>query len=469
MPKVVTGAPSWAVRFLAGEGYSPQNVMDAHVAEWWGWYSATDEFYGTDADGRPRRAHACRHLSLHPARMAAEEWAALVMDERTVVSSPDSALAAWVEERMPGFVGRGADDLALAFALGFGVWAAKFGGIVGDSTAGATASIDFYDAGQVVPLLSDGTESVSVALASRVLVAGRPYDRLQVHEPDPATGGTYHLRTWLFDPERQDEPVWLDEVVHDLDTGSTRPTYAMVCPSTPNVWEPSTPCGASVFSDAVDAIRLLDETFDACYWRQRLCQPRMVVDEAGLRYDKTTGELRVDDTIDQRLFKSVGAAVGQQVPVTVFAPDMQAQDVELALNNALSIFSAKCGLGPNYWSFSRQGVNKTAREVVSDNSQLFRNVRRHEGRVGEAVCLLVAGAWSAEVALRTGTMPAEAPVEVTWDDSVVEDSEAERALMKDDIARGLCPAWLYPMRYYGMPEDEARALVGYGAGVPEEV
>ena len=304
-------------------------------------------------------------------------------------------------------------------------------------------------------------------------MGGRAHDRVQVHEPDPATGGTYHLRTWLFEPDRHDEPVALDAVIADLDTCSTLPTYCMVRPAIANACEDATPCGVSVFADAVDAIRLLDETFDGAYWRTRLCQPRMVVDEAGLAVDRQTGRVKLRETIDQRLFKGVKGGVGQQLPVTVFAPDMQAADMELALNNALSAFSAKCGLGPNYWSFTRQGVNKTAREVVSDNSQLMRNCRRHERAVGEQLQRLVAGTFCAEAALRTGAMPAPPAVEVAWDDSVVEDTEAERAMMKDDIARGLCPAHLYPMRFYGMDEAEARALVAQAPTaappVPEEL
>ena len=469
MPKVITGAPAWACEFLRRTGRSPRNVMDPYVASWWRWYAATDEFYAPDKlatqQGRPR---ACEHMTLFPARMASEEWASLVMDERTVISSPDAAANDWLEERMGGFVATGSDELSLALALGFGVWAANFGGIVGEDSSGATATIDFYDAGQVVPLLADGRESVSVALVSRALVAGRAWDRVQVHEPDAETG-TYHVRTWLFELDRHDRPVDVAEVVADLDTGSTLPTYCMVTPGTPNVYEPATPCGASVFADATDAIRLVDEAFDGAYWRMRLCQPRMVVDERGLKVDPTTGKLKLSETIDQRLFKAVQGGVGSDLPVTIFAPDMQAEQVERSINNALSLLSAKCGLGPNYWSFTRQGVNKTAREVVSDNAQLMRNVRRHERAVGEQIRRLARGTYCAEAALRTGTMPEPPEVEVTWDDSVVEDTEAERAMMKDDIARGLCPAWLYPMRYYGMDEAEARALVGYGAGVPEEL
>ncbi|MBR3384922.1 MAG: hypothetical protein IKG69_06950 [Atopobiaceae bacterium] len=472
MPKVVTGAPAWACEFLRRMGYSPRNVMDPYVASWWRWYAACDEFYRperTAAEGVSPRA--CEHLTLFPARMAAEEWAALVMDEKTVIASTDAEVNGWVAERFDGFVATGSDELALAFALGFGVWAANFSGIVGEDAGGATAVVDYYDAGQVVPLLEDAGESVSVALVSRVLVGGRAYDRVQVHEPDPDTGGTYHLRTWLFEPERHAKPVALDEVVADLDTGSVLPTYCMVAPAIANTYEEATPCGVSVFADAVDAIRLLDETFDGTYWRTRLCQPRMVVDEQGLAIDKQTGKVKMRETIDQRLFKGLQGGVGQQLPVTVFAPDMQAEDMERAMNNALSVFSAKCGLGPNYWSFTRQGVNKTAREVVSDNSQLMRNCRRHERAVGAQIRRLVAGTWCAEVALRTGAMPEPPEVTVEWDDSVVEDTEAERAMMKDDIARGLCPAHLYPMRFYGMDEAEARALVAQASApaFPEEL
>ena len=50
----------------------------------------------------------------------------------------------------------------------------------------------------------------------------------------------------------------------------------------------------------------------------------------------------------------------------------------------------------------------------------------------------------------------------------MKDTATERAMMKDDISRGLAPAWLYPMRYYGMSEDDARALVGSQQAVPEE-
>ena len=57
-------------------------------------------------------------------------------------------------------------------------------------------------------------------------------------------------------------------------------------------------------------------------------------------------------------------------------------------------------------------------------------------------------------------------LEVEWDDSVIEDTQAARTQMKDDIARGLCPRWRYLARFYGMTEEEARAFTGEAEGTP---
>ncbi len=105
---------------------------------------------------------------------------------------------------------------------------------------------------------------------------------------------------------------------------------------------------------------------------------------------------------------------------------------------------------------------------MTHNSQLFRNLRKHEQVIGESITRLFEGAYAAEQALN-GHAVTGAMVEATWDDSVVEDTGTERAMMKDDIARGLCPAWLYPMTYYGMDEASAKALVGAQAMAGEEL
>lgn len=474
--KRVDGFPGWAVAFLKSAGYRPGNSMDAHVKAWWSWYQVDNDFYLSERLDTSRGDSPERHLSLRPARMVSEEWASLVMDEKTAIASDDDQLNGWLDERFGDFVGTEADHLALAFALGTGAWSCDFGLTTdGETLEDATVSLSWHDAGEICPLLSDGESSVSCAFVDSVLVGGRVLDRMQVHEPVDETGGTYHVRTWLFDRRGHQAPVVVDSVLPDLDTGSTLPTYAIVKPAIANTYQDSTPLGVSVYDDGIDAIKCVDEAFDRSYWMMRLCQPRVILDESGLMRNPKTGDPMLTGTIDQKMFKPVKGGVSGGSPMTVYAPSLGADESDASINSALSLLSAKCGFGPNYFSYSRQQGLRTATEVSSDNSQLFRTVRKHEQSVGESLRRLFAGAYAAECALR-GITPTSLDVDVRWDDSIVEDTATERATMKDDISRGLCPAWLYPVTYYGMSEDEARELVGaqvqtaqgYPQAVPEE-
>ena len=49
------------------------------------------------------------------------------------------------------------------------------------------------------------------------------------------------------------------------------------------------------------------------------------------------------------------------------------------------------------------------------------------------------------------------PVEITWDDSIITDTQAEKQQMLAEIAAGVVPKWMYLREFYGMGEDEARA------------
>lgn len=142
--KRVDGAPEWAVRFLKRQGYQPRNVMDRHIRAWWSWYQVTNGFYAGDRADTGRGPDPSGRLSIRPARAVCDEWASLVMDEKTSIGSQDRALSEWLSDRAAAFVSEQADNLALAFALGSGCWAVGVDG-VGDDGRGADAvvSVDF--------------------------------------------------------------------------------------------------------------------------------------------------------------------------------------------------------------------------------------------------------------------------------------------------------------------------------------
>ena len=435
--------PGWAVEILDKEGLRPDTSMDGDQACWWSWFSCDNDYYNDLAYDAPGGVDVCKRLSLRPARMVADEIPSLVMTSETTISSDDGGMNAWIAGRMDGFIERSADFISLAFALGAGCWAVSI-------DDGGGASIVPYHAWQMIPVRG------GMALVARTTIAGERLDQLQVHALDPDTG-TWHIRTRLFDIEGHRE-VWLDEVDPDRDTGQELPTYAVVRPSKANTHELYSPLGVSIYEDAIDAIRMVDEAFNQLFWQVRVSLPRVFFDEQGVRRDSKTGEADWDGSVDQVVFRPLQTSTGS-MPVSVYNPDTHVADMVDALNCALSTLGLKCGFGQQYWSFDLASGLKTATEVVSANSTLMRTIRRNEKLIGGAIDDVFRAAYACE------TGAADVPhVRIDWDDSVMTDDKADRDMMKDDISRGLCPRWKYLVAYYGMDEAEARAFTGEAEG-----
>ncbi len=124
--------------------------------------------------------------------------------------------------------------------------------------------------------------------------------------------------------------------------------------------------------------------------------------------------------------------------------DSQAQ----ALRLALQVLGDLCGFGISYFDF--------------DNSALMRNVRKHENALQGAIVNTSRALLACSRALGED-IPDEGCVQVQFDDSIVQDTEAEKRQDMAEIAAGLMGAWEYRMRWYGEDKETAKLRAG---GVP---
>lgn len=441
--KISCMTPGWVTEAIKAMGEDPDTSMDSLQEVWRSWWSCDNDFYKTAYD-LGDSIPAEDRLSIRPAQMVAEEWPALIMTEGTQLGAEDKGLSTWIDEHLPDFCERQTDFMAAAFALGCGVWCVS--AQLGERPE---TSIESHRAWECVPLTSGG-----MAVTSRVVADGHVLDQLQIHREDPDTG-TWHILTRLFTIGAH-KPVASETVTDDLDTDQTLPTFAIVAPGLPNTYWAHSPLGVSCFAAAIDACRMADEAYNQLYWQTRLSLPRVLMSDMAISRDPKTGKPETTSSLDQVIFRTVNSVEG--APVTIYNPDTHIDDMISALNCALATLGIKAGFGQQYWSFDLASGLKTATEVVASNATLMRSVRRHENAIEKAACSVVRAAYSCQMAL-SGTALEEVPSpHITWDDSVVSDSETERNQMKDDIARGLCPAWMYPVKYWGMDETEARAL-----------
>lgn len=452
----------WALDALRNMGYKPEVAMSEKISNWWSWYDCSNAFYAKPKNDINGAGPALVRMTLKPARMVCDEYASLLMADNTTVSTEDASLAAFIADDLDGLIENNAWLVSRAFALGSAAFIPDF-----ELTAAGKwkATMRGYDARSLIILSSSERTCKGLAVVSRVDVEGTSYDQLKVIALDPETA-TYHIKVRLFDTKDKRKEFASEKVAADFDTHSQIPPFALITPAISNTYDDYTPLGVSVYDDGLDVISTVDLAFTMFHWELALTQARVFLDESAVRRDKGSGEPIIGDTINQVLYATLGSGIGEgNQPVTIYSPPIRTDSYEVALNDALSMLSFKCGMGNNYFSFTRAEGLKTATEVVSNNSNLMRNVKKHERLIGQAIEQAVRGAYGVILGTQTaGIIPdsfeAVPKVEIAWDDSTIIDTETERSVMKDDIARGLAPAYLYTAKYYGVDEAEARRITG---------
>ncbi|MBQ4347911.1 MAG: hypothetical protein IJC39_05645, partial [Firmicutes bacterium] len=128
--------------------------------------------------------------------------------------------------------------------------------------------------------------------------------------------------------------------------------------------------------------------------------------------------------------------------------ELRSEAHEHAIKTALDLLSSKCGLGSGRYLF-REGGAKTATEVISERSELFQSLKKHELGLSDALKGLVKA-----IAALTG-FEEELKINIFFDDSIIQDKVSEQTHDRGDVAAGLMQKWEYRVKWYGETKEEA--------------
>lgn len=453
------GGYGFARRWLKELGYSPDERMADTINRYWGWYTADNDWYHY-REQRGESFYRVDRQTLHPAALVAEAWSDLLMNEKLAITSDNGAMQEALDAHMAGFGVAQADFVTRAFAMGTGAWALSVSNASDDPMIhpDAVVAIECYDAHQVLPLTWSADSCTQCAFVTRVEVGGKDYDQVQAHV---IIDGTYHILTQLFDTKSH-RKVEDEAIMADLDTRSAHPTFAMVKPAVPNTHYSYCAMGASVFEKGISAIRAVDEAVTSMVIHERVARPKIFVDEGLIK--KTTS--KDDEGNKTTTFTAFGeaddivyrTAPGPEDadPMRVVQPDMRADEHERAINTGLKMLSITCGLGDQYWSWDKAGGLKTATEVVSDSSMLARTLRKHQNALQKSIRALAAGIAGICNGLCGKPVDPDAPVSVSFDDSIITDTQTDKNMALTEIS------------VLGIPELKRKYLVNWCGFTPEE-
>mgnify|MGYP000982734289 CR=1 FL=1 len=415
-----------AVRaYLRSAGYSTRALedMEPHVREWDRWMRAVGEFYDyrdTDGFGRVYQVH---RRTIMPAMRVCREWGSLLLDEKTVVACESRECADWLASffSSTNFWGRAQETVVRAFGLGTGAFAVWL------DVGRRLVKVRHYDARMVVPLSWDAEGVRECAFVTRCFSRGALLDQLQMHVL--GDDGTYWIRTVCFDGDGR--VVSVPGVAEEVGTGSVGPTFGIVRPAVPNTRVDFSPYGQSVFADAVDAGKMRVFLSDVMFDQERTNDGRRVPIPFG------KGNCTV--------FRKV---MSTEDTIQEFAPALRTEAQGKAFRLALQVLGDLCGLGTNYFDLDNVGYVKTATEVSSDNSALMRNIRKNENALQGALADVSRAVLSCG-RLMGAALPDEGDVSVIYDDSIVQDTAAEKRQDMEEVAAGLVTREEYRRKWYG--------------------
>lgn len=448
--------PEHVRRALAQMGYPCAfDQMRSYINEWADVLSSTGDFWD-HSEREGSAVYRVHRSTLHPARRVCQEWASLLLNDRTEVVTDSEEANAWLARWMSdsGFWAKGQGLVADAFGLGTGAW-----GIWAD---GADVRVRRYDARMTLPLTWDDDGVTECAFCTKAHDRGRELDQLQLHVEE---GGQYTIRTLFFDAESGD-PVEVGGVEPEFRTGCPTPTFAVFSPAIPNSRVMFSPYGQSVFADCVDVMKSVDLCYDAIMKEVDLAKMRVLMSDMLFEVERDDGKPTYIPfgKADSTVFRKVA---GSEDFIHEWAPQMRTESQKSAYRLAVQEMGDLTGFGAQYFDVDKAGGLKTATEVSADNSALMRNVRKHENAMQAAIAQVVRALLHMERTAAGLAIPDEGEVRVTFDDSIITDTAAEKAQDMAEVNVTMNP-WEYREKWYGEDEATARANVPGTASEPAD-
>jgi Phage portal protein, SPP1 Gp6-like. len=137
--------------------------------------------------------------------------------------------------------------------------------------------------------------------------------------------------------------------------------------------------GIPFWYNAKDVLAAIDCAYDSLDCEVRTSRRKTFVSENLLnRYvDKDGRQVEPFDPNDTDFYIIPTEDDGKQL-LQDSAPALRVEQITSALNMHLNAYSSKLGFGENFYVYNVQKNIQTATQVISENAQLFRTLKKHE-------------------------------------------------------------------------------------------
>ena len=441
--------------------------------EWKAWYQGyVKEFHKyTIPTGQGDLVEKVK-MYLSMAKRSCEDYANLLLNEKcdiVIPEQPKKILDAILNETQ--FWSKGNALVEKTFALGNGAFVENVvdlivneNGIIVDKSK-AKITISTIDAEKIYPITFDDGKMVEVAFVydntTEIIFQIHLIDKQEYLEDGRINPnfGNYDIITEVYEKNAINLNVKnLPDKSYTFQTGSPIAWFQAIKPNIVNNIDIDSPLGISSFANAISSLQSIDNTYDSLNNEIELGRKRIVASTEMINVDPTTGKnVNAFDPKDIVFYKISKNSVDDKPLFQEVNGELRVDQIVNALNWQLNIFSSKIGLGNNYYKFTQEQGIQTATAVVSQYSDLFRSIKKHEIVLENALRNLTkAIIYISNEFTNTplGNIDDE-DITIQFDDSIIEDKEAQKLSDRQDLLNGTMSKVEYRMKWYGEDEDTA--------------
>lgn len=412
----------------------PAEYYEQGVDVWRSWYvGKVNSFHRYKVYNGSRFVHLERY-SCGMAKKVAEDWANLLMNEKVHITLEGKEEQEFFDQvcRDNNFTVKANEQQEKKAALGtcayvFSVSDVTVDEETGDVTGnGGKIKIDYVSGRSVIPLSWDNGIIAECAFAVEKTVKGETYVYMQVHHLND--NGLYDIENVLYKKNNENlsdvelkDVEGFERVPKTVHTGSARRQFVIDRMNIANnTTQSDNPLGVSVYANAIDQLKAVDLVYDSYINEFSLGKKRIMVKPSAMQ--TLDGEpafdsndvcfyLMPEDSKDDSMIHEINMG-------------LRTQEFNTGMQDALNVLSSKCGFGENHYRFDRGSI-QTATQVISENSTLFRTIKKHEIILEDVLTEI------ARIIIRLGNtylgqnLNEDVEISVDFDDSIIEDKNTE--------------------------------------------
>ena len=422
-------------------GYTPiPDGLMMPVDLWKSWYEGKVVSFHEYRQFNGKRNVRRTRKSLCMAKQVCEDWADLIFNEKVEIKSCDEGAERALEQVFAdnNFRVNANRLIEQTFALGTGAFVEHMTpqGVV----------IDYIRADMIFPLSFENGEITECAFASRMHIFGEMHSYLNIHVLED---GMYTVKNYLYNEKSKKSVPLPNGLAKEFYTGASIPLFQIIRPNIANNIAMDSPLGVSVFANAIDVLEGIDLVYDSYQNEFRLGKKRIVVPltMAKIRMEEQGDILPVFDDNDTEFYAFSGADP-EDYSITEINMALRSDAHEVGLQRNIDLLTDSCGFGSGKYNYTA-GSLKTATQIISEQSDMYRNLKKHELMAERAIRQL------AKAVLYLAGENAEAEIIVNFDDSIIEDSETTIKRALAEVESGIIDNAEYLARVYKIPRETA--------------